>query len=107
MIDSLNQIPAFILYTYIYLVGICIGSFLNVVILRGLKDENIVFGRSYCPECKNTLKWYMNIPLFSYLFLRGKCAYCKCKISIQYPIVEFLNGILYLYSFYTFGFNLK
>ena len=107
MNDILNLLPRWLLGFYIFLFGICIGSFLNVVILRGLSGEDIVFGRSHCPKCKNNLKWYMNIPLFSYLFLKGRCAFCKCKISIQYPIIEFLNGVGYLCIFHAFGFSIK
>ena len=107
MNDIINLLPNWFLYGYIFLIGICVGSFLNVMILRGLSGEDIVFGHSHCPKCKNNLKWYMNIPLFSYIFLRGKCAFCKCKISAQYPLIEFLNGIGYLFTFCMFGFSLK
>ena len=64
-------------------------------------------GVPHCPKCKNNLKWYMNIPLLSYLFLRGKCAYCKEKISFQYPLVEFITAISYLGAFFAFGISLK
>ena len=67
----------------------------------------MVFARSKCPKCGNQLKWYMNIPLLSYLFLRGKCAFCKTKISIQYPVVEFLTAVLFLISLISFGLTLK
>ena len=107
MIDSLKMLPAGFLYTYIFLFGLCAGSFLNVVILRGLKGEEIVLKGSHCPVCGKFLKWYMNIPLFSYIFLKGKCAFCKAKISIQYPIIELLNALLYIYTFYCFGFTFK
>ncbi len=107
MNDIINLLPKWFLNGYIFLIGICVGSFLNVMILRGLTGEDIVFGHSHCPKCKNNLKWYMNIPLFSYIFLKGKCAFCKCKISIQYPLIEFLNGIGYLFTFHMFGFSIK
>ena len=103
----MNSLPLWFYVIYIFIIGICIGSFLNVVILRGLSGEKFVFERSKCPKCGNQLKWYMNIPLFSYLFLRGKCAFCKEKISIQYPIVEFITGILFLAAFFAFGLSLK
>ena len=80
---------------FIFITGLVIGSFLNVVILRTLSNESIVFPGSKCPKCQNPLKWWHNIPVFSYIFLRGKCAFCKEKISIQYPIVEFLTGIIF------------
>jgi len=105
--NSLELLPKGFIATYIFIFGLCIGSFLNVAILRGLSGEEMVKGRSRCPKCKNQLKWYMNIPLLSYLFLRGKCAYCKCKISFQYPLVEFITASLFLISYLTFGFSLK
>lgn len=92
-----------LIFIYIFIVGLCIGSFLNVVILRGLADESIVFPPSKCPKCLNKLKWYHNIPILSYVFLRGKCAFCHEKISIQYPIIEFLNGLIYGALFLKYG----
>lgn len=79
-----------------FLYGVVIGSFLNVVILRVPLKESISTKRSHCMECGHTLAWYDLFPLFSYLFLGGKCRYCKTKISCQYPIVEGLNGLLYV-----------
>ena len=81
---------------FIFVVGLCIGSFLNVVILRTVSEESIVFPASKCPKCQNSLKWYHNIPVLSYIFLRGKCAFCKEPISIQYPIVELLTAMLFI-----------
>lgn len=98
-INSFNML----IFIYIFIVGLCIGSFLNVVILRGLADESIVFPPSKCPKCLNKLKWYHNIPILSYVFLRGKCAFCHEKISIQYPIIEFLNGLIYGALFLKYG----
>lgn len=79
-----------------FLFGILFGSFLNVVILRLPKDESVVFGASHCPTCKHPLKPWHNIPLFSWLFLRGKCAFCQTKISVQYPAIELLSGLIFL-----------
>ena len=79
--------------------GLLIGSFLNVLIIRIPKDESVVFPASHCVSCGKNLKWYHNIPLFSYLFLGGKCAYCKSKISIQYPLVEFATAFLFAISY--------
>ena len=93
--------------SYVFIFGLCSGSFLNVAILRGLSGEDMVFSRSKCPKCENQLKWYMNIPLLSYLFLRGKCAFCKEPISFQYPLVEFICGVSFLVSFLVFGLSLK
>ncbi len=87
--------------------GLCVGSFLNVVALRSLKDEEFVFTPSHCFECGHNLNWYNNIPLFSYLVQRGKCQFCKCKISPQYPLVEGICGALFLFTYLQFGLTLK
>jgi leader peptidase (prepilin peptidase)/N-methyltransferase len=79
-----------------FIFGIVIGSFINVVILRIPNDESVVFGASHCTACGNTLKPWHNIPLFSWLFLRGKCAFCGAKISAQYPIIELFSGLIFL-----------
>ena len=90
-----------------FALGTVIGSFLNVVALRGLTGESIVLPPSKCPKCGERIKPWHNIPILSYIFLRGKCAYCNEKISIQYPIVEFLTGILLVGCLlkYSFTFN--
>ena len=80
----------------VFIFGTMIGSFLNVVIYRIPKDESIVFPASKCQSCQTSLKWYHNIPIFSWIFLGGKCAFCKEKISAQYPIVEFLTGVIFV-----------
>ncbi len=80
----------------LFLFGLTFGSFLNVLIYRFSEGENlkgILKGRSYCPNCKTPIKWYDNIPLISYLVLRGKCRHCGWKIPIRYPLVELLGGI--------------
>ncbi len=79
--------------------GLLIGSFLNVLIIRIPKEESVVFPSSHCISCGKNLKWYHNIPLFSYLFLGGKCAYCKAKISIQYPLIELSTALLFTISY--------
>lgn len=94
-----------IIYTLVFLYGIIIGSFLNVCILRIPAGESIVTGRSHCDNCNNKIKWYDLIPIISFLLLRGKCRYCKTRISIQYPMIEALNGILYVLVFYCNGIN--
>ena len=76
-------------------IGLCVGSFLNVVIYRIPNDMSLVKPASHCPNCNHEIKWYMNIPVFSYIFLRGKCHYCKAKISPIYPCVELLNTFLW------------
>lgn len=88
----------------VLLVGLIIGSFLNVCIYRIPKGESVAFPPSHCPLCKHKIRWYENIPVFSYIFiLRGKCSGCKGSISIQYPIVEFITGILFYLFFLRFG----
>lgn len=92
---------------WVCVIGLCLGSFYNVVILRSLSNESIVFPASKCPKCNHKLYWWHNIPVLSYLLLRGKCYFCKEKISIQYPIVELTTMILFAVSFVKFGFSLK
>lgn len=87
---------------FVFVIGLCIGSFLNVVILRALSEESIVFPASKCPKCQTPLKWWHNIPVFSYIMLKGKCAFCKEKISIQYPIIELFTGIIFILIFLKF-----
>lgn len=94
-----------LLYIIIFLYGIVIGSFLNVCIYRIPKQENIAKVRSHCMQCDHQLKWYELIPLFSYLFQGGKCRVCKSKISVQYPLIEGANGILYVFIFMINGIN--
>lgn len=88
----------FLLAVFIFILGLCIGSFLNVVILR-LETSQSLGGRSHCPHCKHGLSWFDLIPVFSFLFLGGKCRYCKAKISIQYPLVEIATATLFLLIF--------
>lgn len=89
----------------IFLIGISIGSFLNVCIYRIPKKEDIVFERSHCMSCGNVLKWYELIPLFSFLVQGGKCRNCKTKLSAQYPLIELLNGLIYVWIFMAKGFQ--
>lgn len=91
------------LYILVFLYGIIIGSFLNVCIYRIPKKENIATTRSHCMSCGYQLKWYDLVPLFSYLALRGRCRKCGSRISVQYPLVEALNGILYLLVFWRYA----
>ncbi|MCQ2080730.1 MAG: prepilin peptidase [Lachnospiraceae bacterium] len=93
------------IYIITFLYGIVIGSFLNVCIYRIPLKENIVKTRSHCMSCDHKLSWYELIPLFSYLVLRGKCRNCKAKISVQYPLIEGLNGLLYVIILFINGVN--
>ncbi|MDP8212048.1 MAG: prepilin peptidase [Candidatus Zapsychrus exili] len=90
-----------IIGSFIFLLGIIIGSFLNVCIVRMPHEKSVVFPGSHCPSCKKPIVWYDNVPLLSYIFLAGKCRHCKDKISLRYFLVEFLTGFsflgLYLY----------
>ena len=83
-------------YIVIFIFGITIGSFLNVCIYRIPLHQSIVTVSSHCMTCGRKLKWYDMIPVFSWLLLGGKCRNCKSKISLQYPVIESLNGILYV-----------
>ncbi len=87
--------------------GACFGSFFNVCIYRIPKRKSIIFPLSFCPECKHHIPWYNNIPLLSYFLLKGKCRFCKAKISIIYPLVEFISAVVFLITFLNFGISIK
>lgn len=91
----------------IFILGLIFGSFYNVLIVRTLKNESIIYPPSKCPACLTPLKWYHNIPILSYVFLRGKCAFCNKKIDIMYPLTELATGILFSISFVKYGVSLK
>ena len=78
---------------FVFTFGLLIGSFLNVIIVRVPKGEGIFLPRSHCPRCKRLIRWYDNIPVLSYLFLRGACRGCQSPISALYPLVELLGGL--------------
>lgn len=90
----------FTYYVFIFLFGISLGSFMNVLIYRIPNNINLAYPPSTCPCCGNRLKWYHNIPIVSYLFLRGSCGFCSAHISSIYPIVEFLVGLLSIFIYY-------
>ena len=91
------------IYVLIFLYGVCIGSFCNVLICRIPRKESFVKVPSHCENCGYRLQWYDLVPLFSYIFLRGKCRKCKASISVQHPLVEGLNGLLYVILFAKYG----
>ena len=93
-------------YIFVFLFGIVIGSFLNVCIFRIPKKESIVLPHSHCMTCGYQLQWYDLVPLFSFLFLRGRCRKCHTQLSLQYPLVEGLNGALYVIVFLANGWNM-
>ena len=101
------MLPTIFFSIIIFLYGIIIGSFLNVCIYRIPKKENIVTTRSHCMSCGYQLRWYDLIPLFSWLALGGRCRKCKAKISVQYPAIEALNGVLYLIVFLRYGVSIE
>ncbi len=95
--------PPLLFPAFAFIFGMVVGSFLNVCICRMPKDESIISPPSHCPQCSCQIRWYDNIPVVSYLFLRGKCRGCGAHISLQYPLVELLNGFLTLLLFLRFG----
>lgn len=97
--------PLILVYTFI--LGTLIGSFLNVVVYRVPREESLSFPPSHCPSCNTRLKAYDLVPVVSYLFLGGKCRTCKTAISIRYPLVEMLTGLLFLVTVMKFGVSLE
>ncbi|WP_252243451.1 A24 family peptidase [Clostridium sp. ZBS14] len=91
----------------VIIIGLVIGSFLNVCIYRIPLGQSISYPPSHCGNCNHNLKSMDLIPALSYLFLRGKCRYCKGKISIRYPLIEILNSILYIVIFLNYGLTLE
>jgi leader peptidase (prepilin peptidase)/N-methyltransferase len=87
----------FIIFSFLF--GLAIGSFLNVLIYRIPEGISIVKPNSFCPHCRKSITWYENIPVVSYILLKGKCSGCQQSISIHYPIVELITGCLFLYLF--------
>ena len=91
------------LYIAFFILGSLWGSFSNVCIYRLPNNGNVAKGRSFCPNCKNKIRWFDNIPFFSYLFLKGKCRECSKPISFQYFIVELLSAISFVLIFHIYG----
>lgn len=130
MIQELARDNALLMYSLIGIFSLMVGSLLNVIIYRlplmlkaawteqcnelmnldkplAIEKINLFYPRSFCPNCKEMVRAWQNIPLLSYLFLRGKCAHCKHPIPLRYPFVEFLTAALSIYSAWHFGFNLQ
>ncbi len=95
-----------IFYIFAFFFGAVVGSFLNVCIYRLPRRESVVFPASHCPSCDAAIRPYDNVPIFSYLFLRGRCRSCGARISSQYPAVELVNALLTMFLFIKFGFSL-
>lgn len=91
----------------VFIFGLLIGSFLNVCIYRIPKNENITTTRSHCMVCGNVIKWYDLVPVISFLLLGGKCRNCGTKLSVQYPIIELLNGSLYCLVYAVMGLSIN
>ena len=91
----------------VFVFGICIGSFLNVCIYRLPESKSIVQPRSMCPSCGTLIRFYDNIPIFSYMALRGKCRHCEAHISFRYPVVEFISGLFAVGVFLKYGMGLE
>lgn len=89
----------------VFIYGIVLGSFLNVCILRIPREESIVTAPSHCFSCNHKLSWKDLIPVFSYVFLKGKCRYCGAKVSMRYPLIEVLTGMLLTLTYIRYGFS--
>lgn len=99
--------PYYLIEIFIFVFGLCIGSFLNVCIYRLPAAQSIVRPASRCPNCGRSIAFYDNIPLLSYLWLRGRCRYCGTKIALRYPTVELLGGLFALATFIKFGLSFQ
>jgi leader peptidase (prepilin peptidase)/N-methyltransferase len=91
----------------IFILGLIVGSFSNVCIYRIPRNESIIYPTSHCPKCRSNISPKDNIPLLSYILLKGRCRNCKSKISIQYPIVELLTGLIYLIIYLVYGLSVQ
>jgi len=90
-------------YAVVALFGLALGSFLNVCIFRLPRHESVVTPRSRCPHCSQLIRWYDNVPVFGWLWLGGKCRKCRAPISPQYPLVEFIIGVVWAASAWAWG----
>jgi leader peptidase (prepilin peptidase) / N-methyltransferase len=95
--------PVALLHGFVVVLGLLIGSFLNVVIARLPLDQSIMRPRSRCPSCLKPIAWHDNIPVFSWLWLRGRCRHCQTSISVRYPVIELMTALLFLAAELRFG----
>ena len=95
----------YLILVFAFILGAVIGSFLNVCIYRIPAGVSIVSPRSRCPHCETTIRWYHNVPVVSWCALRGRCAYCGAGVSVRYPLVEALTGLLFVLFLFRFGFH--
>ena len=93
-------------YIIVFILGSIWGSFSNVCIHRLPDNKSVSRGRSYCPSCKKQIRWYDNIPIFSYVFLKAKCRDCSAKINVKYLLVELICALSFVWFFYLFGLSL-
>ncbi len=100
-------IPYVVIYSLVFIFGACIGSFYNVIAMRIPIKESFSEGRSHCPKCKHELSAKDLVPFFSYIFLKGKCRYCKEAISARYPLIELFGGLSAMFCVYQLGFTLE
>ena len=89
------------LFIFLFILGISVGSFLNVLIDRLPRDESVIGGRSHCESCKHALSWFDLVPLFSFVQLAGKCRYCRVSLSFYYPMVELITGVLFAFTYWS------
>ncbi len=98
-----DTITIFVLALFSFCIGACIASFLNVVIWRIPRGESVCYPPSHCPNCNSYIPWWCNIPILSWIFLRGKCINCKTPISFRYLLIELLGAALFLCAFWRYG----
>ena len=103
LLDVAHAVPDRVWVGFAFVLGLCVGSFLNVVIHRLPRDESIVHPSSHCPRCQTALRWFDNVPLVSYLWLRGRCRGCGGAISLRYPVIELVTGLLFAGVAMRFG----
>src|SRR3989338_1567863 len=93
--------------TLVFLLGLAVGSFLNVVIFRLKLGKSFLFGRSFCPQCKKPIAWHDNIPLLSFALLGGRSRQCRKPISLEHPLVELSAGLIFLFLYWHFGLTFR
>lgn len=99
--------PELLIFIILFIVGTVVGSFLNVCIYRIPREESVVLPPSHCPYCNTTLKFIDLIPIISFIIQKGRCRYCGEKISLRYPLVESITGIIFILTYTSYGISLK
>lgn len=99
------QVVAILMWSLVIILGLSLGSFTNVLIYRLPRDRSVFRPRSGCPSCEKTLRWYHNVPLVSWLVLRGRCAWCEARIGWVYPVVEVACAVLFVAFYARYGFS--